>query len=69
MTNVKSTVHTSVGDLTMARHDTAMEFVCGRCPEYKRAKKAKNVAIWQKPDGTMVRICNGCYGEILSKEH
>jgi hypothetical protein len=58
-------VHTSQGNLTLARGDTAYEFHCGRCDQ---DKKAKLVAKWDKLDGTIVQICNGCYGNILSRE-
>lgn len=61
----KPTVHTLLGDLTMTRDDQAREFVCGRC---NTPKKAKNTAQWCKNDGETVTICNGCYGNILSRE-
>lgn len=60
----KPTVHTAEGDLTMVRHDAAQEFHCGRCDT---DKKAKNVARRVLPDGSADLICNGCYGNILSR--
>lgn len=58
-------VLTPQGRLTLARSEKAEPFHCGRCD---KDKKAKLQAKWDRPDGTTVTICNGCYGEILSKE-
>lgn len=61
----KPTQHTSVGDLTLQRHDTPQEFDCTHCG---KPKKSKNVAIWNSDTGFGIKMCNGCYGEVLSKE-
>ena len=61
----KGTIQTSVGDLTRFRLEVIEEFNCPRC---HKDVKSKNRASWDKLDGTNDIICNGCYGEILSKE-
>lgn len=59
------TIQTSVGALTMSRSAAAEEFHCGRC---NTDKKAKAKATWKKLDGTTAMMCNGCYGNVLSRE-
>lgn len=58
------TVHTAEGDLTMTRGTAAEEFHCGRC---NAPKKAKAKATRTLANGATDVICNGCYGNILSR--
>lgn len=43
----------------MNKLDKAVDFFCYNC---KQEKKSKNIA-----DYAEVKLCNGCYGELLSK--
>ncbi|ASR78015.1 hypothetical protein I5G95_gp18 [Mycobacterium phage Bella96] len=51
-------------EFTMERSAAAEPFYCARC---ERDKKAKAKATSTKPDGTVVTICNGCYGNIKAR--
>lgn len=41
----------------------ATEFTCQRCG---KPKKSKTIILWNDNNQTKT-ICNGCYGELLSK--
>jgi hypothetical protein len=63
-TEVSSRV-TKVGTLTLHRADKAETFVCAQCT---REKTSKLSADWETQGGEKKKVCNGCYGTILSKE-
>lgn len=48
---------------TLRRYSNIQSFVCDRC---NGEKKSKNVACYIN-DGKEMYICNGCYGNIMSK--
>jgi hypothetical protein len=49
--------------IEMVRGDVAVEFYCERCG---RHKKSKSKGTWTTASEALT-ICNGCYGELLSK--
>ncbi|AHB79620.1 hypothetical protein PBI_VALIDUS_90 [Mycobacterium phage Validus] len=51
-------------EFVMARSAVAEPFHCARCDT---DKKAKAKATRTMPDGTVVVICNGCYGNIKAR--
>lgn len=51
------------GRFEMRRHDESFGLVCDRC---LRPKVTKVEVIWDRPSGTQMRICNGCYGLLMS---
>lgn len=44
------------------RVDESIEFFCARCKKRKISKKYAQY----KEDGIIKRLCNGCYGRLLS---
>lgn len=52
-------------EFQLVRTAKAEPFHCARCDQ---DKKAKLTGRWIKPGGGIVVICNGCYGNILSRE-
>lgn len=64
MTVNSKPIYSMEGKLLLTRSATAEEFHCGRC---NTDKKAKLKATRTTAAGEDV-ICNGCYGNILSKE-
>lgn len=62
MSQVYPSRTTPHGRFTLAKGDTAESFHCDNCG---KDKKSKSVARWDKPDGSVVQLCNGCYGEVL----
>lgn len=46
------------------KQDESIEFFCDRCNKRKIAKKYAQCII----NGKTKRICNGCYGSLLSKQ-
>ena len=55
----------SPGVLEYTRNDNSIEFTCERC---NSVKKSKIVVKWKDNEGIIKTICNGCYGNLLSKE-
>ena len=55
----------SQGVLEYTRNDNSIEFTCERC---NSVKKSKIVVKWKTNEGNTKTICNGCYGNLLSKE-
>jgi transcription elongation factor Elf1 len=53
------------GILEYTRNDNSIEFTCERC---NSVKKSKIVVKWKDNEGETKTICNGCYGNLLSKE-
>lgn len=51
------------GTFTFSKYEAHKSFCCDRC---KKDKKSKNVIKWNAKSYE-TNICNGCYGEILSK--
>ncbi len=45
--------------------EKSIEFICNRC---KKKKIARKYAQYQAKDGTIKKLCNACYGNILSKQ-
>lgn len=45
--------------------EESIEFICNRC---KKRKVARKYAQYQS-DGTVKKICNACYGNLLSKQN
>lgn len=44
--------------------DESIEFFCDRCKQRKISKKYAQYQI----NGTTYKICNGCYGKLLSEQ-
>jgi len=62
MAIVKTYANTHKGQTYIfTKHDKATPFKCVRCNKEKKSKNIIDVA------GTNDQLCNGCYGEILSK--
>lgn len=61
---ISKPIATPFGLLTMTRSDVAEEFHCGRCDA---PKKAKAKATRLRGNGSTDVICNGCYGNLLSR--
>ncbi|WP_430811615.1 MULTISPECIES: hypothetical protein [unclassified Carboxylicivirga] len=59
---MKKTVN-PLGTFLVERKEKPVEFVCDRCLENK---KSKNVVEWQTIEQETKRICNGCYGYLIS---
>ena len=55
----------SQGVLEYTRNDNSIEYTCERC---NSVKKSKIVVKWKSNEGITKTICNGCYGNLLSKE-
>lgn len=55
----------SQGVLEYTKNDISIEFICERC---NSMKKSKIVVKWKSNEGITKTICNGCYGNLLSKE-
>jgi hypothetical protein len=56
---------TTMGMFTMGEKTPKAEpFHCDNCG---KDKKSKNVGKLKKKDGSMMTLCNGCYGELLDK--
>jgi hypothetical protein len=51
------------GTFVATRHDESIEFVCDRCLQ---PKVGKVVVDWTPTTGRTKRICNACYGRLLS---
>ncbi|KAI5790403.1 hypothetical protein FPQ18DRAFT_338539 [Pyronema domesticum] len=51
------------GSLTQYRLSSATAFTCSRCT---KQKKAKLIAV--RDGNWKLMLCNGCYGNILSRE-
>lgn len=51
------------GRFVATRHEASLEFVCDRCLQ---PKVGKVVVDWTMPNGTTKRICNACYGRLMS---
>jgi len=62
--NTKTTKF-SQGVLEYTRNENSIEFTCERC---NSVKKSKIVVKWKANEGKKKTICNGCYGNLLSKE-
>lgn len=45
--------------------DESIEFFCSRCKKRKISKKYAQYQI----NGVTKKLCNGCYGNLLSKQH
>lgn len=52
------------GTFVYSRGEVAKEFTCGRCTQVKKSKAS---AQWTDKSGVTKTICNGCYGNLLSK--
>lgn len=63
---ITKTTKFSQGVLGYTRHDNLIEFTCERC---NYVKKSKIVVKWKTNDGQTKVICNGCYGNLLSKDN
>jgi hypothetical protein len=63
--NTLKQVRLTVGVVTLRREEKATDFVCQR---ENKPKKAKNIGTWVDNNGVTLTICNGCYGELLSKD-
>jgi len=57
------TTHNDHGQFVMTRRDESFELVCDRCLEPKITKVE---VTWTTVMGQTKRICNGCYGRLLS---
>jgi hypothetical protein len=55
---------TPEGRFLFERLETVTEFLCQRC---NSMKKTKIVVTWLTKSGEERKICNGCYGFLLSK--
>jgi hypothetical protein len=53
------------GSFVMTREEIPIEFICDRCLQ---PKTAKVIVFWTSANGTSKRICNGCYGRLLSEK-
>ena len=51
------------GEYVFERLDDTAQFVCERC---LKAKVSKIVVKWRTPEGEEKKICNGCYGFLMS---
>jgi hypothetical protein len=56
-------IYDSKGELTLHRLSSSTPFTCGRC---NKEKTAKLVATYHNQWNNL--RCNGCYGELLSKD-
>lgn len=62
---MEKTTKTSQGTFIFKRSDHAAEFFCERCNSNKKSKiKVSHIGL----DQSMKTICNGCYGNLLSRE-
>lgn len=51
------------GTFVLTRYEHRIEFVCDRCLQ---PKVTRLDVIWTNPAGSRKRICNGCYGRLMS---
>lgn len=59
---MKKTVN-PLGTFLFEKKEKPVEFICDRC---SKTKKSKNVVEWQTIKQETKKICNGCYGYLLS---
>ena len=63
MMSEAKTVRNKHGTFVMTRQNQSFELLCDRCLEPKITKVE---VTWTTPEGRAKRICNGCYGRLLS---
>lgn len=57
-------IENSLGRFEQRKEEKATEFLCDR---ENKTKKSKTIIDWIDTEGNKKTICNGCYGELLSK--